>query len=96
MLSVSWLILAPWVLSAALDPPPTVHYTISRRGGAFQEDPLGNLSFLAEQLAATEARFDLTRREVAGNKVVRVPKNPGISNTEIAPLLVDVGSVGTW
>lgn len=84
------------MLSAAFDPPPTIHYTINRRGGAFQEDQLANLPFLAEQLATTEARFDLTRREVAGNKVVRVPKDTGVGDAENGRLQADVGRTGNW
>lgn len=96
MLVISSVVLVACVLSVALAPPPTIHYTINRRGGAFAEDQLADLPFLAEQLASTEARFGLTRREVAGNKVIRVPKDKGVGDGGNERLQVDVARTGNW
>ncbi|KAL2352563.1 aspartic peptidase domain-containing protein [Cryomyces antarcticus] len=77
--------------------PSTIHFTISRRGGPFPTSDVANLTYLSEQLAAAEARFDLTRREIRGNKVVRVAKPRGGGGLkENGVLLGEVGRDGNW
>ncbi|TKA67258.1 hypothetical protein B0A49_10347 [Cryomyces minteri] len=77
--------------------PAKIHFTISRRGGPFPTSDVANLTYLSEQLAAAEARFDLTRREIRGNKVVRVAKPRGGGGLrENGVLLGEVGRDGNW
>ena len=72
---------------------PTLHFPITRRGGPFSTTDIANLTHLLEQLAAAEIRFNYTRREVAGNKVIRKAKG-----NDDAPrgLLGEVGRDGGW
>jgi len=97
---VSFLILTTFILTshATTSPPgpPTLHFTIARRGGAFPTEDIANLTFLADELATAEARFNLTRREVRGNKLVRKAKERGVGGKEEGKLMGDLGLAGRW
>ena len=84
----------------SLDEAPVLHFTISRRGGAFESfEPGGevaNLAYLAEVLDKVEGRFSLTRREVKGNKLVRKAKAKGVGGNEAGTLMGDVAASGRW
>ena len=73
-----------------------VHYTIERRGGRFPVNPIANMTFLTEQLQAAEARFNKTRREMHGNKVVRRPKDNDMNKVDLGKLIGEVGRDGAW
>lgn len=98
---LSFLVLATSILtsSATLPPPPgppTLHFTIARRTGAFPTEAIANLTFLADELATAEARFNLTRREVRGNKLVRKAKGRGVGGKEEGELMGELGLAGRW
>ncbi len=76
--------------------PPVLHFTIARRGGAFPTENTANLTFLAEELGKAEARFNLSRREVRGNKLVRKAKERKAGGKEEGKLMGELGSVGRW
>lgn len=84
----------------SLDQVPVIHFTISRRGGAFESfapgQEIANLTYLAEQLERAEERFNLTRREVKGNKLVRKAKIKGIGGNEVGKLMSNVAEGGRW
>lgn len=82
--------------SDRLGPPPAIHYVIERRGGAFAPNWTANLPHLAEQLKVAESRFNFTRREVKGNKIVRVPKAQTLGGGETDKLLGEFGRIGNW
>ncbi len=84
--------------SAPPSTPPLngIHYTIERRGGPFAPNRTANLTYLAEQLAAAESRFNYTSREVRGNKIVRVPKAKPLGDEAQGGLLGEIGRLGTW
>jgi hypothetical protein len=74
---------------------PPIHYTISRRGGSFPAPDISNLTYLLEQLQVVEQRFNATRRDFIGNKVVRKPKR--LHGTQASTILLgDVGREGNW
>ncbi|KAI9783791.1 MAG: hypothetical protein M1839_003127 [Geoglossum umbratile] len=54
------------------------------------------MTFLSEQLAAAEARFNLTQREIVGNKVVRKAKKKAVGGGEYGGLMGEVGRMGGW
>ncbi|MCJ1395559.1 hypothetical protein MMC18_008445 [Xylographa bjoerkii] len=87
-------------LLQSLDDVPVLHLTISRRGGPFESfaplQEIANLTHLAEELQKVEERFNLTRREVKGNKLVRKAKVKGIGGNEVGVLMGKVASVGNW
>ena len=76
--------------------PPVLHLTLSRRGGAFPTENVANLTFLAEELEKAEARFNLTRREVRGNKLVRKAKERDVGGKEEGRLMGSLGLDGRW
>ena len=84
----------------SLDEAPVLHFTISRRGGAFESfapgGEIANLIYLAEELEKVERSFNLTRREVKGNKLVRKAKAKGIGGNEVGKLMGDVAASGRW
>lgn len=84
------------LLCAAQELPSAVHYIIQRRGGQFAPQRLANLTFLTEQLELAESRFNLTRRAVKGNKIVRVPKENDAGGVEPDRLLGEMGRQGNW
>ena len=84
----------------SLDNEPVLYFTLSRRGGEFaSSDPgeeVANLSYLEEELQKVEGRFNLTRREVEGNKLVRKAKEKGIGGNEAGELMAEVAAQGRW
>ena len=70
----------------SLDDAPVLHFTLFRRGGKFA--PIEhtcdyvNMTYLAQELEKTESRFNLTQREVKGNKLVRKAKSNGFGSEE--------------
>ena len=88
------------ILTAAADPstsngPPTLHFPLYKRGGPFAPNRTADLDFLKEQLHFAEGRFNLTQREVKGNRVVRAPKeNDG--GAEASELIGEIGRLGNW
>ena len=83
-----------------LNDVPVLHITIARRGGTFRSlisnTELVNLAYLAEELRRVEVRFNLTRREVQGNKLVRKAKFEGFGGNEVDQLMGKVVADGTW
>ncbi|KAI9669465.1 MAG: hypothetical protein M1817_004690 [Caeruleum heppii] len=77
-------------------PLSVLHFTISRRGGPFPTNDVADFDFLTAQLAAAEARFNLTRRDMHGNKVVRKPKERGAGSRDGDLLMGEVGRQGNW
>ena len=55
-----------------------------------------NLTLLAQELEKTESRFDLTRRVVKGNKLVRKAKVDGLKGPDGGELLKQVAGNGLW
>ena len=98
---------SPSVLRS-LDAAPVLHFTLTRRGGTFAfnddtinslEDPrheLTNLTLLAEELGKVEARFNQTKREVKGNKLIRKAKDAGAGGLGGGTLMGDIGANGVW
>lgn len=84
----------------SLDSAPVIHFTIARRSGTFEATVPGNdsveMDFLMEQLKVAEARFNLTRREVKGNKLVRKAKSRAFGGKDDDNLMGDIASNGTW
>ena len=96
-------------LLRTLTPVPVAHFTLSRRNGAFSSTEFpnsdnANLTHLSTQLAKAEARFDLTRREVKGNRLVRTAKTDRSGGREDGDgdggvgmgLMGGVGGEGVW
>ncbi|KAB8337321.1 hypothetical protein FH972_021621 [Carpinus fangiana] len=82
---------------APFQQPPTVHFPIFRRGGIFAgANWTADLPYLLEQVHAAESRFNLTQREVRGNKVVRVPKDGALGGGEASTLMGSIGSKDRW
>ncbi|KAI9816332.1 MAG: hypothetical protein M1826_001867 [Phylliscum demangeonii] len=75
---------------------PTLHFPIQRRGGVFPLDDVANFTFLNEQLNLVTSRFNLTRREIKGNKVVRKPAARNDVDGIDGKLMGDVGRPGAW
>lgn len=84
----------------SLDDVPVIHFTINRRHGAFAatvpENDWVDLDQLTSQVEQTECRFNLTKREVKGNKLVRKAKSNGIGGKEGTGLMGDIASSGAW
>ena len=84
----------------SLDNLPVLHLTISRRGGPFEVLGLGhevaNFTYLTEELEKVEQRFNLTRREVKGNKLVRKAKQNNGGGDELSSLTGQVSEHGRW
>ncbi len=83
-----------------LDNAPVLHFTLARRGGEFTATEYGrdlvNLTYLVEELDKAEARFNLTRREVKGNKLVRKAKLNELGGREKGALMGSVTGGGIW
>ena len=83
-----------------LDTAPVLHFTLARRGGAFSPTSFGqdcvNLTYLSIELERTEARFNLTQRQVEGNKLVRKAKDAPGGNIQESGLMGHVGEDGIW
>ena len=85
----------------SLDPAPILHFTLNRRNGPF--DPtkfttiVADLERLEQEIMRTESRFNLTKREVKGNRLVRKPKsNAGVGGMDEGRLLGEVATDGVW
>ncbi|KAI9794709.1 MAG: hypothetical protein M1833_007366 [Piccolia ochrophora] len=76
--------------------PNVIHWPITRRGGAFPIQTGVNLTYLSEQLASAASRFNLTRREIKGNKVIRKARASGFDIDEQGLLMGDIGRQGNW
>lgn len=89
----------PSVLQS-LDEAPVVHFTLARRGGTFEATRPGNdsveMDFLVEQLKKVEAKFNLTRREVKGNKLVRKAKSRAVGGGDENELMGELAANGSW
>ena len=84
----------------SLDTAPALHFTLTRRGGKFAATEFGrdyvNLTYLAEELDKTEGRFNITKREVKGNKLVRKAKGDEVGGRDPNALMGEVAVDGTW
>ena len=83
----------------ALDSAPVIHFTLARRGGVvnttvFSKDYV-NLPNLLQDLEKAEGRFNLTKRAVKGNKLVRKAKDVGGGGEE-GVLMGEVSAEGVW
>ncbi len=84
----------------SLDEAPVVHFTLARRGGTFEATRPGNdsveMDFLVQQLEKVEAKFNLTRREVKGNKLVRKAKSRAVGGGDENELMGELAVNGSW
>ncbi|KAL9595917.1 MAG: hypothetical protein Q9219_006143 [cf. Caloplaca sp. 3 TL-2023] len=84
----------------SLDEAPVIHATLIRRGGTFEATRPGNDSLdmdsLLQQLETVEAKFNLTRREVKGNKLVRKAKSRALGGKADDGLMGELALNGTW
>ncbi len=84
----------------SLDTAPVLHFTLTRRGGKFAPTEYArdfvNLTYLAQELEKTEARFNLTQRQVQGNKLVRKAKDLSVGGREEGELMGEVAEDGIW
>ena len=84
----------------SLNDVPVLHLTISRRGGPFGSitpgEEIANLTYLANELEKVEERFNLTTREVKGNKLVRKAKVKAVGGNEVGQLMGEVAVNGKW
>ena len=84
----------------SLDTAPVLHFTLTRRGGKFAPTEFArdyvNLTYLAQELEKTEARFNLTKREVKGNKLVRKAKSNEVGGRDPSGLMGEVAADGIW
>lgn len=83
-----------------LDDAPVIHFTLERRGGTFEATRPGNdsveMDVLLEELQKVEARFNMTRREVKGNKLVRKAKSRAVGGQDDEDLMGELALNGTW
>ena len=83
-----------------LDEAPVIHYTLERRDGPFGgtawPTDRANLTYLQQQIEKTEARFNRTRREYQGNKVIRKALNEESLYSEEDMLFDNVMETGLW
>lgn len=106
---LSFLALASTLLSStlatnpalrSLDIAPVLHFTLTRRGGKFAPTEFTrdyvNLTYLAQELEKTEDRFNLTKREVKGNKLVRKAKSNEVGGRDPSALMGEVAADGIW
>ena len=97
-------LLLPHTLSTSvlrsLDNAPVLHFTLARRGGKFSptEHELDhvNMTYLSQELEKIESRFNLTQREVKGNKLVRKAKGNGSGGEEKGLTMGDAATDGIW
>ncbi|KAI4133627.1 MAG: hypothetical protein LQ338_000139 [Usnochroma carphineum] len=84
----------------SLDQAPVVHFTLTRRGGTFEATRPGNdsieMDLLLEQLEMVEGKFNLTRREVRGNKLVRKAKSQAVGGRDDDGLMGEMALNGSW
>lgn len=91
--------LVPAVLRS-LNPVPVLHFTLARRGGNFAanewlQDHV-NMTYLVDELERTEARYNLTRRVIKGNKLVRKAKIDGVGGQDKTALMGKLADDGLW
>ena len=94
------LVLASPSRLRSLDTVPVVHFTLARRGGPFAptehlRDNV-NLTHLAAEQNKAESRFNLTKREVKGNKLVRKAKVNVVGGRNEGVLMGEVAAEGVW
>lgn len=84
----------------SLDDVPVLHFTLNRRGGAFTGTAPSNdwvdLTHLAQELGKTECRYNLTKREAMGNKLVRKAKADNTGGRESNALMGAIATNGSW
>ncbi|KAL9027191.1 MAG: hypothetical protein Q9196_004258 [Gyalolechia fulgens] len=84
----------------SLDEAPVIHLPLVRRGGTFEATRPGNdsleMDLLLQELKKVEAKFNLTRREVKGNKLVRKAKSRAVGGKDDDGLMGDLALNGTW
>ena len=84
----------------SLDNAPVLHFTLFRRGGKFAPIEHAcdyvNMTYLAQELEKTESRFNLTQREVKGNKLVRKAKSNGYGSEEKGLTMGEDTTDGIW
>ncbi|KAL9070050.1 MAG: hypothetical protein Q9161_005106 [Pseudevernia consocians] len=82
------------------DTAPVLHFTLTRRGGKFAPTEFArdyvNLTYLAQELEKTEARFNRTKREVKGNKLVRKAKSNEVGGRDPSGLMGELAADGIW
>ena len=97
---LSLLTVATASILRSLDTAPVIHFTLARRGGKFAPTESGqdyvNLGYLVQQLERTEARFNLTQRQVEGNKLVRKAKDASAAGKGEGSLMGGVAEDGIW
>lgn len=109
MTRITWFILLCLSLSVhaddtkiqSFDNSPVLHYLLNRRGGAFSPNIFAednaNFTYLEHELARAESRFNLTKREVKGNRLVRKPKSATGSDSNVeGQLLGELALDGAW
>lgn len=84
----------------SLDTVPVLHFTLARRGGVFAasewlQDHV-NMTYLADELDKTEGRYNLTRRVIKGNRLVRKAKIDGVNGQEETALMGKLADDGLW
>lgn len=84
----------------SLDTAPVAHFTLFRRGGGFSSiqfpTDVVNLTHLTSELSQAEGRFNLTKRVVKGNKLVRKAKNHAAGGREDGGLMGSVATSAIW
>ena len=84
----------------SLDGEPVIHFTITRRLGAFAANEGGeswvDLDYLVKQLDKAESAFNLTSRVVKGNKLVRNARTSGTGGKQRTELMGNIASDGAW
>lgn len=84
----------------SLDVAPVLHFTLTRRGGNFAATEwikdYVNFTYLTQELENTEDRFNLTRRVVKGNTLVREAKIDGAKGLDEGALMGKIADDGLW
>lgn len=84
----------------SLNPVPVLHFTLARRGGNFAANEWlqdhANMTYLVDELERTEARYNLTRRVIKGNKLVRKAKIDGVGGQDKTALMGKLADDGLW
>ena len=100
MIMMLLALLSEALLLRSLDTAPVSHFTLARRGGSFTstESPRDNinLTHVVQLQVKAESRFNLTKREVKGNRLVRKAKLNAIGGHEEGVLMGNVAADGIW
>jgi hypothetical protein len=84
----------------SLDTVPVLHFTLARRSGAFAANEwlqdYVNMTYLAEELHKTEGRYNLTRRVIKGNRLVRKAKIDRVNGQDERALMGKLADDGLW